>query len=583
MIYLLEADPAAPVALITFTRLSRRTTSRAIQEKVSAIGDELPGTDIPRVATVHQFAKGLVHTYPEEAGLRHDFHVLIDQCGEVELLVSDALVDVGIEADPTLVKSMIARERDSGDLQPVSGLTREVAERVRDRFDELSRFYNAIDIQALVLRATGLIGGSPERLTALFLHVDEYQDLNAADQGFIRTLVTEATREVVAVGDDAQSIYLFRHARREGIRELFADTNWDQDRFDSCLRLPAHIKYASQELLRTSGIEYLGRFKEDVVDPRMKRVPLIHFSNAAMEVKGVVAKIKGLKERDTHLQWRDFMVLCPSKHVGTFVRALGEADIPTRVKTRALIDEVVWHGILALRIASADDSLAMRQVLALAGVNEEAIRGWASAAISASSTLFDYVRTSSPPATAPILEAIDRLRSACEDGPEAFLQGVRKFPGLGLENVTADSMGFDDEARTERPVRPRRLLGGIYERVGILDPEEDVAEADAVLVTTPHSSKGLEAKFVFVTRVREPFLPQLGADRDEQRRVLYVSMTRAKQEVFLSLYGWNEKVGNRWVPRSVAELSPFLGDIQHALGVTRLGTNDIPAWGTAPQ
>ena len=99
-----------------------------------------------------------------------------------------------------------------------------------------------------------------------------------------------------------------------------------------------------------------------------------------------------------------------------------------------------------------------------------------------------------------------------------------------------------------------------------MDSEDVATETDEVLVTTLHSSKGLEAEIVFIVQLSDRYVPNPSRDRDEELRVLYVGMTRAKKELYLSSsYVFDAKKKPRY-----PSPSPFLKSIQAHLEVRKV-------------
>jgi superfamily I DNA/RNA helicase len=114
------------------------------------------------------------------------------------------------------------------------------------------------------------------------------------------------------------------------------------------------------------------------------------------------------------------------------------------------------------------------------------------------------------------------------------------------------------------------IIQFIYEKFGLFDEQDentaDIAEDDRVLVTTMYSAKGLEAEFVFMMWLNDKIIPMTGRDVKEQLRVLYVGMTRAKQDV---IFTFHEKFdGSKRVKHEA--MSPFLQKIISFLEVRRI-------------
>ena len=117
------------------------------------------------------------------------------------------------------------------------------------------------------------------------------------------------------------------------------------------------------------------------------------------------------------------------------------------------------------------------------------------------------------------------------------------------------------------------LIEAIYENYGLLDSENGQGVENAVFVTTLYSAKGLEAEYVFCPWLNRTFLPMQGHDEEEERRVLYVALTRAKQDVVLSFH---ETFDSRRHCRITQEaMSPFLIEIKDHLEIRRVKASDF--------
>jgi|GEM_PF-2849760 len=110
------------------------------------------------------------------------------------------------------------------------------------------------------------------------------------------------------------------------------------------------------------------------------------------------------------------------------------------------------------------------------------------------------------------------------------------------------------------------LILKLYEEHGLLDTEEGDTETDEVLVTTLHSSKGLEAQVVFIVQLSSRYIPNPTRDSDEELRVLYVGMTRPKKELYLS----SSYVYDSRTQRKYPSPSPFLTSIAEHLHMQKI-------------
>ena len=151
----------------------------------------------------------------------------------------------------------------------------------------------------------------------------------------------------------------------------------------------------------------------------------------------------------------------------------------------------------------------------------------------------------------------------------SFKKALTDFPALQIEEAVFTEIPFDNW-----DIQNQNYLGSIiqfiYEKFGLLDEQDentaDIEEDDRVLVTTMYSAKGLEAEFVFIMWLNDKIIPMTGRDAKEQLRVLYVGMTRAKQDV---IFTFHEKFdGGKRVKHEA--MSPFLQKIISFLEVRRI-------------
>jgi len=255
------------------------------------------------------------------------------------------------------------------------------------------------------------------------------------------------------------------------------------------------------------------------------------------------------------LSYGDFMVLCPTKVISnTFAKRLKEKwEIPVRKITPRSIPDDLWRILLVLRMAEGDDNLALRQWLEVLKISRDHIKQLRDTAISHGMTLFEVVRQSKDKSLKRFVYDVDRLREASHDMPALarkakFLAGVSALP-------------FEAKAESLSS-----LIAALYEEYGLLDREQADPKTDEVLVTTVHSSKGLEAEIVFIVQLSSRYIPNPSRDWDEELRVVYVAMTRAKQEVYLS----SSYVFDRQKRYKQPSISPLLTLIKPFLSIQRV-------------
>jgi|WetSurMetagenome_2_1015567.scaffolds.fasta_scaffold16101_3 superfamily I DNA/RNA helicase len=216
------------------------------------------------------------------------------------------------------------------------------------------------------------------------------------------------------------------------------------------------------------------------------------------------------------------------------------------------------------------DSLALRQWLEIIEVHPDEIQQLRRQAMEAKTTLYDFCSKAGLPKLDDLFGGLAHLEASEGDGAQ-FQRAILEFPDLLVDPNLFPDIGFDDPSRANTPARVPAIIKSIHERFGLLDADSDISHDPRVLVTTLHSAKGLEAEFVFILWLNSDFMPSPGRDAEEERRVLYVALTRAKQDVTLLFH---EKFDGRKRIKEDA-VSPFLRDISEHLKIARITRADF--------
>jgi DNA helicase-2/ATP-dependent DNA helicase PcrA len=569
MIRLLREDQSREVTFITFTRTSRRDTENKLRKAFGEAVLDQPGLLFPRTSTLYTYAKRLVHKFSRLIGRDPSFSILIDEKGERDILIEEVIADLGCPVEREELSKAIAEFRATGEWPPAFSVLDINRIPILERFDELLRLYNTYDIQGLVLAAREILKSSESALPLLFLQVDEYQDLNPADQQFLSFLISHPASEVAIVGDDAQSIYGFRHANYEGLRDLWQSESWERIHFPDSFRLPSHILNAALDHIANRG--YLGANIHRKPDNGL-RIPVLQCTTPPLQTEAIARDIKARIAAATErgqplLALKDFLVLCPiTIHVEQAVRSFSEDfGIPAHTLSRPSIPDDYWSVLLLLRIAHDSDPLALRQWLPVLGLSTEQIAQLRNAALESGLPFFACCLRAGDHRIDQFQGLVEQLRDEAET-PGSLIGALSRISGVQIppDLTTLLQSATTDDGRLP-PIG--RLVQFLYEHFRVLDSEELVPDDDRVLVATMHSAKGLEAEFVYCTWMNSTFMPLEGRDPDEERRVLYVALTRAKQGVLLTYPEGYDIVRRRRLGQEI--ISPFLNDIAPRLNILR--------------
>jgi superfamily I DNA/RNA helicase len=380
--------------------------------------------------------------------------------------------------------------------------------------------------------------------------VDEYQDLNRAEQEVLNLISTNA--HLAVIGDDDQSIYGFKQAHPEGIRNFHEDRPDTEDvQFVVCRRCPAVVVEMAQTLISRNP----GRVRDALQPyPGNPEGELHHvqWASVAEEAEGVAAflnaKIAG------GIEPGDCLVLTPRKKVGYAIRdailANGDA-CSTYFQEEAISEEQAMEALCLLTLlANPDDRLALRAWLAIGSSTEmrQPYRRLYAAAreqgVSVGHLLIqldagELVMSYTSGALARWRElnvALDRLRAHEHDMyalvDDLLPAGVPELEQL--RSIAGDALGEADSVAG--------LASAVRAASSLRELPTDVSE---VRVMTMHGSKGLTARVVVLAGLCNGLMPTIDHDAtpaaqalllEEQRRLFFVGVTRTTDVMVFSSY-----------------------------------------------
>jgi DNA helicase-2/ATP-dependent DNA helicase PcrA len=450
------------------------------------------------------------------------------------------------------------------------------------------------DFDDLLLRAVRLLErnvGVRDHLCQRYpwILVDEYQDCNAAQERLVE-LLGAPQGNVCVVGDDDQSIYRFRGAARASMERFPA-------RFPAARTLTLGVNRRSTERVVAAAKSLIEHDEQRLAKPVRAApeaplgasVEIWQYPSHWAEAQAVSEQISRLAERG--IQLRNIAILNRTHAIaGSFLKALEETHIPAqhwagrgffqRPEIKDLIaymqllhDPGCWVPLVRL-LARPPLNLDVDQAMPHARVAKEPLCGLQSWAPTSNwaATLLDLIPLRATLGVDELLyEMLSRTR---------HLEAIVPQEGAERQRVLANVERFSELVNEYCGRRSDHSLGPFVEHLGLIlrsgvDEEEAAEELeDSVQVMSIHQAKGLEFEAVFVPALVEGRLPQphrvdsleltpslvdshLPARADhlaEERRLLYVAMTRARSYLTLS---WAERYegSRRWKPsRFLAEL-----------------------------
>ncbi|MCX7623872.1 MAG: UvrD-helicase domain-containing protein [Thermomicrobium sp.] len=600
--YLIASGRARPwqVLAVTFTNKA----AREVRERLELLLGREPAT-LVQAGTFHSVCARVLRRDGGRIGLDPTFAIYDEE--DQLAVVKQALRDLGLDPQRFAPRALLARISRAKNAfatpaelaQRAQSYWDEVAARVYERYAALLARSQAVDFDDLLVMTVELFDRDPDLLARYqerwrYLLVDEYQDTNHLQYLLVRQLAS-AHRNLCAVGDPDQSIYSWRQADIRNILEFQRD-------FPDAVVIRLGRNYRSTPQIVAAADAVIRRNRQRIERPLWTDNPpgppirLLACWDEQHEAETVVSEIARLVARG-EARYRDIAIL---------YRINAQSRPVEEVLVRAQIPYQVVGGVRFYERKEVKDALALLRVLAnpkdwlgLQRVLRETVFGrgigdktvgelerWGSAvgrspaeALLALAGELDCA----PPVLAATAEKrlreiwseLVRLRGALAVQP---LSGVYELAleRSGLAARYREASDPTERERWENLVQLRSVL----ERYDALPAKEglerfleeaalvagvDEAEfgGDQVTLLTLHAAKGLEFPVVFLIGVEEGLLPHVRAleseaELEEERRLFYVGITRAKRCLYLSYAQVRSRFGlrERGVPSHFLEALP---------------------------
>lgn len=560
------------------------TLTNAAAGKFEAEVKEEVSNNFEGVSTVHFRAKGILHKYSDRVGLPKSFRILseISKAERDEVLndIQQDFASSGMPNGKKVIQKLFQKYQEAAaNLQ--SG-----DDEFSERFVFYRHFYKAVewyDVIALACRILHENSDIRAKESALspFLLIDEYQDLNPADQELMRLLCNGRTT-LLAVGDDDQSIYggSLRYADCSGIlnfNKLFPAAK--KLVLPVCTRCPTNILKKAHALV--SKNQYRDNSKQ----------PLLALPKVDQRALGGLIESVGLKSdkaeaaflatalrrlTDIGIPAKEVLVLCATRDLGLELfqavqhqdSKLALEDCLTKVKSSLEAQQVLRY--LLNFLEDIEDNLALRMLFtALCELKPEEVRIIRQSAVEYKISLWSAIANGHP---------TPRLGKSTAERIQRFANCVTQTQGEELPNRIK-------KFATAYPSLEQVVAIWQAKRIAAEQTEEEEARIEAesavtgIRFMTLHSSKGLDAQYVFIPFM-ESDLVLAGKDLEEQRRLLYVAITRARTAVVFT-WAWSRRSAARHKAGggniTGRQRHPFLsecglaGDIEHESVLQELG------------
>ena len=545
--------PSYNILAITFTNKA----AKEMKERVETL---VPG-NYAFLGTFHSLGVRILRENSKECGLESNFTILDsdDVLSLIKRIMKNKEIDPK-ELAPSYVRNRISFIKNEN-LSPreIDNLFNTISEKkvldIYQTYQELIHKNNSVDFDDLLVLPVELFKKYPEILDKYqekfkYILVDEYQDTNEVQYQFNKLLASKY-RNLFVVGDANQSIYGFRNANFRNI------LNFEKDYKDAYVvtlesnyRSTNNILECANCVIRNNKERKELNLKGTIGDG--VKTQYITCENGKMEALTIIDEIKKL-----YNQGYDY------KDIGILYRTNGQS----RLLEEVFLKENIPYNVVGAYyfyqrkeikdllsylklINNQNDDIALRRVInePKRGIGEKAIENLSNEATRLGSSMFDAISKGRELAFKDLI--LDMIKAQDNLSLTEFIDYVIDKSGM-KESLTSEK-SLENDLRLDNLEEFKSVTASFEERTGsvnlsdfleeislVADISEHKEEKDAVTLMTIHSAKGLEFDCVFLCGMEEGIFPHqnsFGSDAEieEERRLCYVGITRARKVLYLT-------------------------------------------------
>lgn len=555
------------ILAITFTN---KAAAEMKERVVKIVGEEAQKMWI---STFHSSCVRMLRQDIDKLGYNKNF--VIYDTSEQEKLIKECLKELNLDEKLYPVKDMLGKigeqkdklidedtyyRRNYNDFK-----TKNLAE-IYVRYQKKLKSNNALDFDDIICKMVKILSTYPDVLAYYqrkfrYIMVDEYQDTNRAQYEFIR-LLSSSHRNLCVVGDDDQSIYGWRGADIRNILDFEKDyPNTETIKLEQNYRSTKTILEAANCVIVNNETRKSKRLWTS--NEEGSNIKLYRADYDRNEVQFIVNEI-----RNKYIERKDYNDFAVLYRTNAMSRVLEEGFVTSGIPYRVIgglkfydrkeVKDIL--GYLKL-INNNNDSVSMERIIntpkrgigdssvdkvkeyanqnnislykAIKSLNEiEGLTKRAATAITKFGELMDSIITKYETMKVSevikeILELTGYVKELKEENTPENQSRVEN-----IEELYSAAIEFEEKSED-------KSLSGFLERVALVSDQDSLSENGGITLMTLHTAKGLEYPVVFIAGMEEGIFPHFSAmnsisDLEEERRICYVGITRAKEELYIT-------------------------------------------------
>ena len=567
--YLLEKEIVKPwqILAITFTNKAAKEMKERVEALVGQVSNDM------WLGTFHSVCVRILKREIELLGYTRDFNIF-DEIDK-EKVIKEVMKKLNIDEKvyPVgLIKSEISKAKEamkdeiSYQKDAMGDFRKEEIAKVYNMYQETLKKNNSIDFDDIIMLTVRLFLENPDRLLYYqnkfkYILVDEYQDTNRS-QFLLISMLSSATGNICVVGDESQSIYGFRGADISNI------LNFEQE-FPNAKIVKLEENYRSTQNILNAANEVIKNNKSKI-DKQLwtqneegDKIEYKTLNNEYEEVEYVVDEIDDICRKE-HENYSNFAVLFRTNaqarvleevfmKAGTPYKLIGGIKFYARKEIKDIISYLKL-------IQNTNDNIALKRIInePKRGIGNTALDKLDALSSEKGMSIFEFIQDSNNLVGFRSAGNIMSFRDMIND----LIKEKDKIKVSELIKKTLKDSGYEDmlnsEGTKETEIRFDNLmefigvaiefenenaensLGDFLDSIALVSDVDNLDEStDAVTLMTMHSAKGLEFDNVFLVGMEEGLFPskrsiEEDAQTEEERRLCYVAITRAKKHLFIT-------------------------------------------------